>query len=350
MTMRDESVMPDQPKPSDHDPNWQNQPDRGRMAHGPSEIPMRGWKDILLRVWREIGEDRVDLVAAGVAFWLILGLFPALGAMVALYGLVADPATLREHMASLEGIVPSGGRQVLEEQVDRLIEQNDSSLSLAAIIGFLVALWSTNTAMKAMFAALNVAYGEREKRGFIGLTLLTLMFTIAALILAVLLLAVIAAVPLALEFMRLPSNVEWVIVIVRWPLMIMLVMAGLTVLYRYGPSRRDAKWRWVSWGSAMTAVVWMIAAIGYSWYLANFSSYDQTYGSLGAVVGFMMWIWISVLVLLVGAELNAEIEHQTAVDSTASLRTRPLGRRGAVMADTVGVASGDGKESDQPKR
>jgi membrane protein len=354
MTKRDKPVSREAPpRGDDHDPNWPLQSDRGRFARRPGEIPLRGWKDILLRVWKEIDEDRIDLVAAGVAFWLILGLFPALGAIVAVYGLIADPATLRDHLASLDGIVPDGGMEVLEDQVNRLIEQNDSSLSLAALLGFLIAIWSTNTAMKALFSALNVAYGEREKRGWIGLTLLTLMFTVAALVLAVLLLAVIAAVPLALEFLRLPSDVEWIIFFVRWPLMVVLVMAGLAILYRYGPSRRDAKWRWVTWGSALTAVIWLVVSIGYSWYLANFTSYDRTYGSLGAVVGFMMWIWVSVLVMLVGAELNAEMEHQTAVDSTTSEPSRPLGRRGARMADTVGAAadaSGGDDEPAQPKR
>lgn len=313
--------------------------DRGREATSPREIPAKGWRDILLRIWREIQEDRLTLVAAGVTFYLLLAIFPAMAAIVSVYGLVTDPAVLRDHLAVLDSIAPAGGLQVIREQLDQLIAQDEGNLSLALIVSLALMLWSTNAGMKAMFQAMNVAYGEREKRSFVGLTLLTLGFTVAAMVLSVVFVIVVGAVPLLLDLLRLPTDIAWLIDLVRWPILLVVLMLCLTVLYRFGPSRRRAQRHWLSWGSAVTAVIWLLVSLGFSWYLANFSSYDRTYGSLGAVIGFLMWIWLSVLVVLVGAELNAEIEHQTAVDSTVG-PDRPMGERGAKMADTLGEPLG----------
>ncbi|MGF1624679.1 MAG: YihY/virulence factor BrkB family protein [Alphaproteobacteria bacterium] len=342
-------TTPSKPVPAESERRRAAQPGRGRRARWPGQIPIRGWKDILLRVWKEIDKDRIDLIAAGVTFWLILGLFPALVAVVAVYGLIADPTTLRDHLEILSGVVPESGMQVIEDQLDRLVTENDRRLSFTALTGLAIALWSTNTGMKALFAGIGVAYDEPEKRGFILLTLVTLMFTVGALIFGVILFTAIGAVPLVLALVYLPSDVEWLIVVVRWPIVLVAAIIGLATLYRYGPSRRRAKWRWITWGSALTTLLWLVISIAFSWYLANFSNYDRTYGSLGAVVGFMIWLWISVLVLLLGAELNAEIEHQTSIDSTVD-PDLPMGQRGAVMADTVGAAveeTNNAEDSDQ---
>lgn len=318
--------------------------DRGRDALGPSQIPARGWLDVLLRVWREVQDDRLTLVAAGVTFYLLLAIFPALAAIVSVYGLVTDPAILREQLNLLETVAPAVGLEVIREQLDQLIARGEGGLSLALILSLCLALWSTNAGMKAMFQALNVAYGEREKRGFVHLTLLTLGITVGAMILSILFLVVVGAVPVLLDFLRLPSDVAWLIEFVRWPILLCVMVFCLTVLYRLGPSRRAARLPWLTWGSVFTAVAWLAVSIGFSWYLANFSSYDRTYGSLGAVIGFLMWVWLSVLVVLIGAELNAEMEHQTSVDSTVG-PDRPMGERGAMMADTVGAALGQRSRS-----
>jgi len=313
---------------------------RGRHAKHPSAIPWRGWKDILWRVWSEIGEDRIMLVAAGVTFYLLLALFPALAAFVSLYGFVADPKTIADHVANLGWVLPSGGLDMIRTQLQALANASGKALSFGFVVGFLVALWSANSGMKALFEAMNVAYEEEEKRSFIRLNLLSLAFTLAAMAVGILMVVMVGVVPAVLSFLSLGDLTEILVRILRWPLLLVAAGVAISIIYRYGPSRERAQWRWINWGAALAALVWLVVSILFSWYLENFADYNATYGSLGAVIGFMMWTWISVLVLLVGAELDSEIEHQTARDTTTG---KPVqrGRRGAVMADTIGAPQED---------
>jgi membrane protein len=310
---------------------------RGREATTPSAIPWRGWKDILWRVWSEIGEDRIMLVAAGVTFYLLLALFPALAAFVSLYGFVADPKTIADQVAYLGGVLPSGGLDMIRGQLQALANASGKALSFGFVVGFLVALWSANSGIKAIFEAMNVAYEEEEKRSFIWLNLLSLAFTLGAMVVGILMVVMVGVVPAVLAFLHLGGLTEVLVRVLRWPLLLIAVAMVISIIYRYGPSRERAQWRWINWGAAVAAVVWLVASVLFSWYLQNFANYNATYGSLGAVIGFMMWTWISVLILLAGAELNSEIEHQTARDSTTG---KPVerGERGAVMADTIGAA------------
>jgi membrane protein len=310
---------------------------RGREATTPSAIPWRGWKDILWRVWSEIGEDRIMLVAAGVTFYLLLALFPALAAFVSLYGFVADPKTIADQVAYLGGVLPSGGLDMIRGQLQALANASGKALSFGFVVGFLVALWSANSGIKAIFEAMNVAYEEEEKRSFIWLNLLSLAFTLGAMVVGILMVVMVGVVPAVLAFLHLGGLTEVLVRVLRWPLLLIAVAVVISIIYRYGPSRERAQWRWINWGAAVAAVVWLVASVLFSWYLQNFANYNATYGSLGAVIGFMMWTWISVLILLAGAELNSEIEHQTARDSTTG---KPVerGERGAVMADTIGAA------------
>jgi membrane protein len=310
---------------------------RGREATTPSAIPWRGWKDILWRVWSEIGEDRIMLVAAGVTFYLLLALFPALAAFVSLYGFVADPKTIADQVAYLGGVLPSGGLDMIRGQLQALANASGKALSFGFVVGFLVALWSANSGIKAIFEAMNVAYEEEEKRSFIWLNLLSLAFTLGAMVVGILMVVIVGVVPAVLAFLHLGGLTEVLVRVLRWPLLLIAVAVVISIIYRYGPSRERAQWRWINWGAAVAAVVWLVASVLFSWYLQNFANYNATYGSLGAVIGFMMWTWISVLILLAGAELNSEIEHQTARDSTTG---KPVerGERGAVMADTIGAA------------
>ncbi|MGK7864224.1 YihY/virulence factor BrkB family protein [Falsiroseomonas sp. E2-1-a4] len=306
----------------------------GRRADGPSQIPARGWWQIAKRTVSQASEDRLMTEAAGITFYTLLALFPALAALVSLYALVADPTTIQEHLNALAGIVPGGGMEIISEQVQRVAESADGTLGFGAVAGLLVSLWSANQAAKALFDALNVVYEETEKRGFIKLTLTTLTFTIGFILFAILTMASVVAVPVVLGLVGLGSTAETLLAYGRWPLMLAVVVLVLAGLYRWGPSRETAKWRWVSWGSGFAALTWLGASAAFSWYVSNFGSYNETYGSLGAVVGFMTWIWISAIVILLGAELNAEMEHQTAEDTTTA-PNRPMGGRGAEMADTV---------------
>jgi membrane protein len=298
----------------------------------------RGWKDILWRTYQQIGEDRLLAVAAGVVFYGLLALFPGITALVSLYGLFAKASTINEHLSLLAGFLPGGAIDIVQEQVTRLVSKGDAKLSFGFIFGLGMALWSANAGMKAIMDALNVVYDEKEKRGFIKLNLVSLAFTLAGLVATLLAMGAVVVLPLVLGYIGLGSVGGIVLSVVRWPLLLALIIIGLAVLYRFGPSRREARWQWLSVGSVFAAVAWLISSGLLSWYLSKFANYDATYGSLGAGIGLMMWMWISCIVILFGAELNSEIEHQTARDSTVH-GDKPLGARGAAMADTVGAAA-----------
>jgi membrane protein len=313
------------------------EPGRGRLAEAPWQIPWQGWKDVLWRTYGQIGEDRLLAVAAGVVFYGLLAVFPAVTALVSLYGLFASPAEIGDHLSIAAGILPQGAVDILQEQIGRVTAGGGARLSLGFIFGLAVALWSANAGMKAIMDALNVVYEEKEKRSFIKLNLVSLAFTLAGIGSLLLALGAVVVLPVALSFLGLQSETDLLFRIARWPLLLMLIIIGLAVLYRYGPSRREPRWHWISVGSLFAAVAWLIASLLLSWYLGSFADYNKTYGSLGAGVGMMMWMWISSIVILAGAELNSEIEHQTARDSTVQ-GNKPLGARGAVMADTVGKA------------
>ena len=316
---------------------------RGRRADAPSEIPPAGWKDIAWRVWAELGRDRVTLVAAGVTFYTLLALFPALAAFVSIYGFVADPQTIADHIAFLGGLLPSEGLELIRAQLDGLLQQNTESLGFGFVLGLAVALWSANNSVKALFQAMNVAYEEEEKRSIVRLHLVSFSFTLGAILIGVMFLLSVGVVPAALALLRLDAWTEWMVSLGRWPVLLLAVGTAISLVYRYGPSRTEAKLQWITWGSALATLVWIAASVGFSFYLENFANYNATYGALGAVIGLMMWSWLSVVILLVGAEINAEIEHQTARDSTVGER-QPRGERGAVVADTLGEGSGDGAD------
>lgn len=314
-----------------------SEPGRGRQADTPTEIPVKGWKDILWRTYEEFNADRLMSVAAGVTYYALLALFPAIAALVSLYGLFADPATIRDHLVSLSNILPEGAIDLIGEQVSRIASTDEETLGLSFVIGLGVSLWSANAGMKAIFDALNIVYDEEEKRGFIALNLRSLAFTLGAVVFILFALAGIVVLPIALNFIGLGSSTEWLLAFARWPVLLVGITLGLAVIYRYGPSRDQAKWKWVTPGSIVAAILWLAVSMLFSWYVANFGSYNETYGSLGAMIGFMTWIWISLIVVLLGAEINAEMEHQTAKDTTKG-PDRPMGARGATMADTLGTA------------
>lgn len=311
---------------------------RGRHATGPRQIPIRGWKDVLWRTASEVVEDRVTLIGAGVTYYLLLASFPALGVLVSLYGFVFNPADLGKQIGFLSMVLPPGAFDLVLGQLSTLTSQKASTLSIAFLISFAVALWSANNGVKALFDAMNVAYGEEEKRSFVKLNLLSLGFTLGTIVLAVVLIAAIGVVPALFALLSLDSWAEMFAAVARWPVVLVIVWAATIVIYRFGPSREKAKLRWLSWGAGISAVVWMVTSIAFSYYLQNFGHYNITYGTLGALIGFMVWTWISVCILIVGAELDAELEHQTLCDSTTG-PPLPIGERGAVMADTVGKAT-----------
>jgi membrane protein len=324
----DRSTVPDDPAGIADDGH-------GRAAHTPSAIPFAGLRDVFWRVVTEIGEDRVTLIAAGVTYYLLLALFPAMAALVSIYGFVADPGAIGTQVTLLSDVLPSGSLDIILEQLKTLATQKASTLSLGFVFGLGVAVWSAHNGMRALFDAMNIAYGETEKRGFFRLTGLGLLFTLGALGVAVVVVSAIGILPAVLSYLWLDRWIELLARIARWPLMLLLVCGATMMLYRFGPSRERARLRWLTWGAAFTSLAWLAASLGFSYYIENFANYNATYGTLGALIGFMVWTWMSVIILIVGAEINAELERQTMVDSTTG-HPKPMGERGAYVADTLG--------------
>jgi membrane protein len=288
-------------------------------------------------VFWSTSDDRILSTSGGVAFFALLAVFPAIATVVSLYGLVADTGTIRGHLSLLIGILPSGVLDLVGEQISLISTQGSNTLSVAFLIGSGVAIFSANSGVAALFDALNVVYGEKEKRSIVRFYGTTFLFTIGLISFVIAAIAAVVIAPIVLTFMGVVTPAEKLLLVLRWHFLLFVVWGWLSVVYRYGPSRRDAKWRWVTLGSVTAALLWLAASMLFSWYVANFDSYNKTYGSLGAGVGFMVWIWLSVVIVLLGAELNSEMEHQTAKDSTDG-PAKPLGTRGAQMADHVGAS------------
>ncbi|MDG2520902.1 YihY/virulence factor BrkB family protein [Caulobacter segnis] len=340
---KDKAVAAEEPVPGlseqrvmpPHDFDTQ-EPRRGRAALRPHHIPLLGWRDILWRTIMEINADGLPAVAGGVTFYALLAIFPAIGVFVSVYGLFADVATVQKQLQDMAVIFPASVVQIVGEQMLRLASQQQEKLGVALIVSLLLSAWSANAGMRALFNGLNVAYDETEKRNFAVVSLMSYGFTVAALGVLVVATAVLVAAPLALEWIGFSRAELWWIPL-RWVAVLALAAFAFAVLYRYAPCRARARWRWVIIGAAFAALFWLAGSLGFSWYVNTMAHYDATYGPLGAVIAFMVWVWFSVMAVLLGAELNAEIEHQTAIDSTTGPE-RPMGERGAAMADSVGLA------------
>jgi membrane protein len=265
------------------------EPGRGRQAMSPGQIPARGWRDILWRVVWAIPEDRVLSTAGGVAFFALLSVFPAIATMVSLYGLVADAASIRRHLELLDGVVPDGVLALLGDELTRVAKQRGERLGIAFVVGLGIALWSANSGVAALFDALNVVYKERENRSLARFYATTFLFTIGGVLFVLAAIVVVVVLPVGLGLFGAATQTERVLGIVRWPALLLAVMLALALVYRFGPSRRVAQWRWVSWGSFVAAVMWIGASMLFSWYVTSFDSYNRIYGSLGTGIGFVTW-------------------------------------------------------------
>lgn len=308
---------------------------RGRSARRPSDIPSRGWRDIALRIKDQLDRDNVSVVAAGVAFYTLLAIVPALAAVVSIYGLVADPADVQAQLESVSHLLPQEAQGIISEQVQRIAASSGGALGLGAVAGLLLTLWSASKGMKTLITALNIVYDEQEQRGFIKLNLIALGLTLGAVVFLVVALGLIVALPAVLDSLGLGETLRSLVAWLRWPPLLLGVIVALALIYRYGPSRDPARWRWVNWGAVAATVLWLAGSVAFSIYVRNFGSYNETYGSLGAVVILLMWFYLTAYVVLLGAEINAEMEHQTARDTTRG-PAQPRGQRGAYVADTVG--------------
>jgi membrane protein len=271
----------------------------------------RDWKAILLRTFQQIDEDRLLATAAGVVFYGLLAIFPAVTALVSSYGLFADPSTIARNLHKLAVMLPDGTFAIVQDQIARVLSKGTGTLGVTFVFGLLMAVWSANAGMKAIFDALNVVYEEHEKRSFLRLNLTSLAFTVAGLASVLLMIAGVIAVPLALKRLGLGERGEWIVSLGRWPALFLFLLTALAILYRFGPSRTNARWQWISPGAVAATLLWLAGSSLLSWYLSNFGNYTATYGSLGAAIGLMTWMWMSAIIVLCGAELNSEIDVAT---------------------------------------
>jgi membrane protein len=305
---------------------------RGRQAKRPTGIPAKGWYDIALRVKDRIAEDRLSLISAGVGFFGMLALFPAITAILAIGGLVLDARTILDQLDRLEGLAPEEVLTIVGNQASAVATSD--GLGWALIISIALAFWSASRGVNVMFVGLNVAYEEEEERGFVTKTLHVLLVTGVLIIGAVVATAVMAGLPVVMSFLPLGGLGTLLVHAGAWLALAAFGIIALAVLYRFGPSRSDAKWKWITPGAIFTCVAWLVASFGFTIYVANFASYNESFGTLAGVIILLMWLWITSFVILIGGEINAEMEHQTHRDTTTGA-PEPMGERGATMADTT---------------
>ena len=324
-----------------------SQEDRGRSAQDPADIPRAGWRDILLRVMRRIGRDNIALVSAGIAFNAMLAVFPALVVLLSIYGLFSSPSGVAAEMRPFFGVLPHDAAQLIRDQLQSIVTRPAMTLGVGAVISMAVTIWSSMQGMLALTSAMNIAYCQVERRGYLELTGIALMFTFGALGGLLLMLALGVALPILLEQIPIGVVDKAMALVLRWVLLWSFAAGSCTLVYRYAPCREDARWRWLTWGSVIAATLWLVVGLLFALYVRGFGSYGKTYGTLAGVMLLLMWFYLASFAVVLGAVLDAEMEHQTALDTTTG-PPEPMGRRGAFVADTLGAIPGR-PQSESPR-
>jgi membrane protein len=309
--------------------------DRGRRAQHPREISPAGWRDILLRVWQNLGRDNTSLIAAGIGQHALLAVFPALAVIVSVYGMFASPDDVGKQIGPFLSVLPGDAAKLIQDQLQAIASPKNRALGFGAVFGTVLALWNARQGVVALMTATNIAYNQREGRGFFKQIAISLAFTFCAIVAFLLMLLLGVAVPLVLQAVPLGPSATIAVLIFRWVLLWSFAVLGFSAVYRYAPDREAAKWRWVTPGSAIAATLWLLGSLAFAAYAQDFGSYGKTYGALGGVIVLLMWFYLMGFTIVLGAEINAEMEHQTAVDTTQG-PPAPMGRRGAYVADTLG--------------
>src|SRR4051794_16324207 len=315
-------------------PDTQHEVGAGRYATSPGNIPRRGWQQVIRRTYLEIISDRISLIAAGCAFYATLALFPAITMLISIYGLAFDPTTVEPQLQVIREFLPPAAFTLIADRVHTLVSQRSGTLGVSLLISTAVALWSSSTGTKSLLSALNMAYEEQERRSFLRFQAIGLLMTLCGILATITGLAILVFLPAAIDFIGLDAYSSALVRAVSLLLLITFVATSLSLLYYFGPCRRSAKWYWITPGSLIATVLWLAASVLLSLYVGHIASYDTYYGPIGAVVGIMMWFWISAYAVLLGAELNAELELQTLEDTTIG-PSKPLGKRGAYVADHI---------------
>lgn len=281
----------------------------------PTDIPLRGWKVIGLQVKDEIGENNVSIISAGVAFYAFLAVFPAIGALVSIYGLAMDPQSLQGQLERIAQVMPQQAFEIIQAQLEQLVNTSGSALSWSLVIGILLSLWSANKGTKSLFTGLDIAYDTNKSRGFIKQNALTLLYTLLAVLVIIISIAVIVVFPVIVGYLGLPSNIETLIGYGRWIILAALVIYFVGAVYKYAPAKRTPAFKWVLPGALLATFLWLIASWGFSFYVKNFGSYGEVYGSISAVVVLLLWLFLTSFIVLIGAELNSEIEKYARIRS-----------------------------------
>ena len=302
--------------PETTDKSLLQQQNHGRHATSPHRIPVSGWKDILLRSWDELSDNNIFLVAGGVTYAVLLALFPGLAALVSIYGLLLDRAQVETQVAAMSQILPPEATKMIADELQSLVSASNGSLGIGAAVALVLALWSASRGMSGLVTALNIAYEQKETRGFFALNGLVILLTVSLLIGGTVMIGLVGIFPAALQFVGLESATKWLLLVLEWPLMIVVVMVGLAALYRYAPDRNPPRWRWVSPGTIAATLLWLLGSTAFSVYVSHFNSYDKTYGSLGGVVVLLTWLYLSAFAALLGAVVNAQCERQSVLGST----------------------------------
>jgi membrane protein len=308
--------------------------DRGHNAERPSQIPMKGWKDIAIRVKDQMKTDHIPIVSAGIAFYFFLAIFPTIAAALSIYGLVMEPAEVQQQMSQLANVLPEQAHQMISSILEKQSEKPASSLGWSLVLSILISLWSANKGTKAVFQGVNISYNEKDERDFFKLAAVTLLFTIGGIIIGFVAIAMVVAFPALIDKLGLPATLETSIQLLRWPILALIVMFALAAVYKVAPYRKSPEFKWTSWGAVIATILWLGVSLLFSLYVNNFDSFDETYGSFAAVIILMLWFFLTAFIIMLGAEINSEMEHQTRHDTTTG-EDKPMRQRGGHHTDHV---------------
>ncbi|WP_026935128.1 YihY/virulence factor BrkB family protein [Christiangramia echinicola] len=313
---------------------------RGEEAQWPHQIPIKGWLDIGKRVWHEMKVDHVQIVSAGVAFYFFLSIFPTIVAAISIYSFILEPSQIEEQISRLNLILPEKAFGMISDILDPVIKQSKKEIGWGLFISLLISIWSANKGTNALFQGVNIAYDELDNRNIFKKNLITLLFTLCGLVLGLISLLIVIFFPLLIDKLSLPSALEKTLTWLRWVILGVILITSLSMVYKIAPNRRSPRFRWVSWGAILGTGLWLAGSMLFSWYVSNFGSYDDLYGSFAAVAILMLWLFLTAFIVLMGAEINSEMEHQTRYDTTIG-QQRPMGERNAYHADRCAIDCDD---------
>ena len=311
-----------------------SQSSKDRRATSPLSVTRHGWWRILRRVYGSIQQHHIGMMASSIAFYGLLSLFPAIAALIAIWGMYADPVQVQQQLVNLDQFIPNEAASIIEQQAEVVSASAGRGLNLTAIGSLIFTLYSASKSVQSFTEGLNIIYGEKEQRHFLVQIMINFALTLGMILLAIIMLFSVAILPVVMNLFPFADTLTTSLYYLRWLIMLGIITLGIAVLYRFGPNRSAPRWEWLSIGTITSTFLWILGSLGFSLYVSHFGSYNSTYGSIGAVVVLLMWFWLSAYIILLGASINCELERTTAQDSTTG-HSKPLGQRNAYATDTV---------------